>query len=213
MNNWNVLHSELIHRLLEINVDFPPVDKGFVLHDCAASKHQCEEWHSLWQSFILRQKHHSHHVYGYGGLERPHSAALDGLVMNHPGRWTVASLSLVTPTLSHRHDTNTEEIKQWAIIDEREETHTVKAAIDGPTCWQMISFFLNRHTEASSQIPTFFFFSPTAGEKRSSHMNRGSYAEELVFTSCRTGEEGREKKKGGSRGGLKQSLPQSLKSG
>lgn len=46
-------------------------------------------------------------------------------------------------------------------------------------------------------------------------MNRGGYAEELVFTSCRTGEGGR-KKEGrdkGSRGGLEQSLPQSLKSG
>lgn len=68
-----------------------------------------QEWHSL-AVIHAKTKHHSYHVHGYGELERPHSAELDGLVMNHPGRWTVASLSgdshIVTETYY-----NTEDIK------------------------------------------------------------------------------------------------------
>lgn len=39
-----------------------------------------------------RRTCHSYHVRVHGEPERPHGAAPDGLVMNHPGRWTVAAL-------------------------------------------------------------------------------------------------------------------------
>lgn len=36
------------------------------------------------QSFILKTKHHSYHVHGYGEPERPHSAGLDGISNESP---------------------------------------------------------------------------------------------------------------------------------
>lgn len=71
--------------------------------------------------------------------------------------------------------------------------YTTDNSIKEPTCWGMISLISRErekkqkyiHTELTLHIPTFL-----QPGKRSSHMNRGGFAEELVFTSCRTATEG-----------------------
>lgn len=74
--------------------------------------------------------------------------------------------------------------------DKRDGKYTVKSAIDGPTCWQMISFNdlrINTHIY-TSYITHLLPFYGTG--KRSGHVNRRGFAEELVFTSCHTATQG-----------------------
>lgn len=115
-----------------------------------------------------------------------------------PGRWTVASLPLVTPTLSQRNDT-TEEIKLWVMKDERKQKYNnkrINLLENGQLeeIWELTGY----KTKATAKIPTF----SQPGE-RSSHMHCWGFAEELAFTSCRTGERGRDRgsRRGGGGGG------------